>query len=124
MSSVEASLRRVQERLERERAEGLPPRPPAPDRPVTPVRRTATPADQLTRERKQELWDYLLAEHPDLAQMIRSAKATFGAIELEAVLIQGKPALSYGKLRPFNAIRIEACLPDRKSMPKSTRNQP
>lgn len=119
MGSIDASLERVRARLERERAEGLPPRPAPPDLPATAVRRTPTPADQLTRERKQELWDFLLAEHPDLAQLIRSAKQTFGAIELEAVLIQGKPALSYGKLRPFNAIRIEACLPDRKSMSKS-----
>jgi hypothetical protein len=119
VSSVDRALERVQERLARERAEGRAPRPAAPEVSSTPVRRTPKPADQLTRERKQELWDFLLANEPELAQLIRGCRQTFGTIEVEAIAVEGRPNLSYGQLRPFNAIRIEVVLPDKKSVPKS-----
>lgn len=108
---ADARLAKVRERLERERAAGMPERPPPPERAPPAARRVPTPDEQLDRERRQELWDYLLANHPDWAQSLRELRKVFGNYKIDAVKIEGRPTISYGKLKPFNAIRIEAALP-------------
>jgi hypothetical protein len=106
---ADARLAKIHERLQRERAAGQPARSTPPDVPAPAVRRTPTPDDQLTRERRQAMWDSICEHAPELAQLLRDLKALGIKAEVETYRA---PGLSHGPdPRPFNAIRIEARLP-------------
>jgi FMN phosphatase YigB (HAD superfamily) len=116
MDAIDTALARVQARLERERQEGRAPRTPPPDRPAQAVRRTPRSDDQLTRERKQAMWDAMVEHAPELAQLLRDLKKQGITATVETLRLEAAPDANHGPdPRPFNAVRIEARLPDRKS---------
>lgn len=109
MDSIDARLARVQERIQRERAAGIPERRPAPDLAVAPARRVPKADDQVERERKQALWDSICKHEPNLAQFLRDLKGHGFTYEL---LSARTPDVVYGPDIPeFQAIRIEVRLP-------------